>query len=250
MARYQNSECDSTIKTTGNKIDKSSLPDLLYLMKKWSRDKIDAEPDPQRLNLASDEIFAKKPPFILFTGHRDSTLTDQEVENLRKHLQCGGCIWGDSSLPGNRSRFDIAFRREMKRILPDQDINGETLPPNHPIFTKTYYQEIATVPSGLNYYQESVYVLKNFGEISVLYTADDHCDMMRFAVDEKVEFDLRRDEHDTFVVMDDLLWNRKDIFFRNSDLKPVVDSYKFSTNIVLHLLTRWEDKLHNVPTDL
>ena len=31
----------------------------------------------------------------------------------------GGAIWGDNALPGWGSRFDVAFRREMKRVVPD-----------------------------------------------------------------------------------------------------------------------------------
>ena len=49
----------------------------------------------------------------------DFKLTDQEVKNLGEYLRSGGCIWGDSSLPGQRSRFDIAFRREMLRLMPE-----------------------------------------------------------------------------------------------------------------------------------
>ena len=85
-------------------------------------------------------------------------------------------MWGDSSLPGNRSRFDIAFRREMKRVLPDNDAVWETLPPEHPIFTQPVFPEIKAVPSGMNFYQEPVYALKRFGEVSVIYTANDYGD--------------------------------------------------------------------------
>ena len=253
LAKYAGGDWNSTVESAPDgKIVKGSLPNLLYLLRQWSHDKIDAEPDPVPLELASDEIFAKKPPFILFTGHRDFVLTDREVDNLRKYLQLGGCIWGDSSLPGNRSRFDLAFRREMKRILPDQDINWEALPPDHPLYTsgKTYYPEINAPPPGMNYYQEPVYVLKNFGEISVLYTANDYCDMMQVALTDKGEVDLRKDENDHYVVTNNGIYGRREIYFRNAEVKPVTDSYKFSTNIILHLLTRWEDKLRNVPTGL
>ena len=251
LAKYAGGDWDSTIQMAGNKIAKGSLPNLLYIMRKWSHDKIDAEPDPVPLELSSDEIFVKKPPFILFTGHQDFVLTDLEVDNLRKYLQLGGCIWGDSSLPGNRSRFDIAFRREMKRILPDQDINWEVLPPDHPVYTQTYYPEITRTPTGMNYYQEPIYALKNFGEISVLYTANDYCDMMQIGLTEKGEFDLRRvDVYGDYAVTNGTMFDRRALYFRGLDLKPVNDSYKFSTNIILHLLTRWEDKLRNVPTGL
>lgn len=251
LAKYSGGDWDSTIRSAPDgKIIKGSLPNLLFVMRKWSHDKIDAEPDPLPLDLASDEIFVKKPPFILFTGHRDFVLTDTEVENLRKYIQLGGCIWGDSSLPGNRSRFDIAFRREMKRILPDQDINWETLPPDHPVYTKTYYPEITRAPPGMNFYQEPVYALKTFGEVSVLYTANDYCDMMQIGLTERDEIDLRRDDNDQFIVTNSTFLDRREIYFRNLELKSITDSYKFSTNVVLHLLTRWEDKLRNVPTGL
>ena len=250
LAKYAGGDWDSTIEMSGGKIAKGSLPNLLYLMRKWSRDKIDATPDGVPLDLSSEEIFAIKPPFILFTGHRDFVLTDKEVDNLRKYLQLGGCIWGDSSLPGNRSRFDLAFPREMKRILTDQDINWETLPPDHPIYTKTYYPEIRKTPPGLNYYEEPVYALKNYGEVVVVYTANDYCDMWRIALDERGKYDLRRDDHFRYLVTNETLYFRRDNYFRNLDEDSLVNSYKFGTNIILHLLTRWEDKLRNVPTGL
>ncbi len=145
-----------------------------------------------------------KPPFVFFTGHRDFKLTDKEVENLQKYLQLGGCVWGDSSLPGNRSRFDIAFRREMKRVLPDQDIAWETLPPDHPIYTQTYFPEIKAVPRGMNFYQEPVYALKHFGEVAVIYTANDYGDMWQIGLNEQGQYDtaqgraqqLRRHQQD------------------------------------------------------
>ena len=93
------------------KIETGSLPNLLYLMSAWSKDKIKTNyKNVQAIKLDSDEIFSIKPPFIFLTGTRDFKLSDKEVENLQKYVRMGGCIWGDSSLPGLRSRFDMAFR--------------------------------------------------------------------------------------------------------------------------------------------
>ena len=251
LARYAGGDWASTVDYTNGKIVAGSLPNLLFLIRRWSNNKIEAEPDAVPLDLASDALFAIKPPFILFTGHKDFKLTDKEVENLNKYVQLGGAIWGDSSLPGNRSRFDIAFRREMKRVLPDENIQWESLPNTHPIYTKTYFPEIREVPSGMNYYQEPVYALKNFGEIMVIYTANDYCDMWQLGLNEKGDYDLRRDQVTKhYVAMNFEMWTRRDTYFRNLDIKPLTDSYRFGTNIVLHLLTRWEDKLRNVPTGL
>jgi hypothetical protein len=250
LAKYEGGDWASTVRLDNGKISTGSLPNLLFLIRKWSRNKIDANPEAVPLDLASDKLFTEKPPFIFFTGHRDFVLTDKEVENLQKYLQLGGAIWGDSSLPGSRSRFDLAFRREMKRVLPDQNVVWETLPPDHPIFTQTYYPEIHQVPEGLNYYQEPVYALKLYGEISVLYTANDYGDMWQIGLTENGEIDNSRDENDRYVAQnhDMLIWG--DSYFRNLNVKSLNSSYKFGINIVLHLLTRWEEKLRNVPTGL
>ncbi len=250
LAKYAGGDWASTVKVQDGKITRGSLPDLLYVIRKLSNDKIDAEPEAVPLDIATDALFTKKPPFILLTGHRDFVLTDKEVENLQKYLQLGGCVWGDSSLPGNRSRFDIAFRREMKRVLPDQDIQWQALPPDHDLYAKKYWKEVVGVPPGLNYYQEPVYALKNFGEVVVIYTANDYCDMWQIALDEKMEYDLRRDETGHLAVTNETIYQKRDIYFRNLGLPELRMSYKFGTNIILHLLTRWEDKLRTVPTGL
>ena len=91
LAKYHGGDWDSTVRVNADgKIAKGSLPNLLYIIRKWSRDRIDAEPDAVPLDLASDAMFTGKPPFIFFTGHQDFKLTDKEVENLQKYLQLGG----------------------------------------------------------------------------------------------------------------------------------------------------------------
>ncbi len=240
----------STVQLEGGQIVKGSLPNLLYVMSKLSKRKIQAEPQAQPLDLSSDEIFEKKPPFIWFTGRRDFKLSDKEVEVLGEYLRRGGCIWGDSSLPGQRSRFDIAFRREMMRLVPDPNQPWVPLPPNHPIFTThAYYSEIRAVPPGINFYDEPIYTLQGYGgEIAVIYTANDYGDMWQFGIDEKGEIDLSRDERKEMVAVNEQMWHRRGLYVRNIEAKALFDTYKFGTNIIIHLLTRWEDKIRNVPT--
>lgn len=255
LAKYAGGDWDSTVdKDKSGKITGGSLPNLLYVMGKLSKDKIKADPQAIPLDLASDALIAKKPPFVFFTGHRDFKLTDAEVANLRKYIQLGGCVWGDSSLPGKRSRFDLAFRREMKRVVPDVDKDWEPLPPTHDIFSrnpaKVFYTDIAGVPPGLNYYAEPVYCLKIYGEIAILYTANDYGDMWQFALNEKGEFDTRKDEYGRMVAMNQAMYARRDLLFRNINPQSVFATYKFGTNLIVHLLTRWEDKVRNVPKGL
>ena len=248
LAKYKGGDWDSTVRVEDGKITGGSLPNLLFIISKLSKDKIQAHPQAVPLDLASQEIFDQKPPFIWFTGHRDFTLTNEELVNLAEYLRHGGCIWGDSSLPGLRSRFDIAFRREMLRVLQERNPQWQKLPPNHPIFTKNYYQEIKAIPPGINFYDEPIYALYGYGgEIAVLYTANDYGDMWQFGVDEKGNFDLSRDEKHRMVAMNEAMWHRRNIYFRNIEAKPLFDTYKFGTNIIVHLLTRWEEKIRNVP---
>ena len=248
LAKYQGGDWDSTVQIEDGRIWAGSLPNLLYIITKLSKRKIHAEPQVEPLDLASDEIFVKKPPFLWFTGHRDFTLTDKEVENLGEYLRRGGCIWGDSSVPGQRSRFDIAFRREMLRLVPDPTQAWLKLPPTHPIFTHAWYSEIKSVPPGVNYYDEPVYALMGYGgEIAVLYTANDYGDMWQFGIDEKGEIDLTRDEKKRMVAVNEEMWFRRNLYFRNIEPKALFDTYKFGTNVIIHLLTRWEEKLRTVP---
>jgi len=248
LAKYAGGDWDSTVWLDADSVRGGSLHNLLYIISRMSRNKINANPQPVPLDLSSDEIFQKKPPFIWFTGHRDFVLTDVEVLNLGEYLRSGGCIWGDSSLPGQRSRFDIAFRREMLRLLPEVNAKWEPLPPNHPIFSNTYYQEIKGVVPGMNFYDEPIYGLKGFAnELAVIYTANDYGDMWQFGIDENGEFDLSRDEKRRFVAINEPMWHHRNIYFRNIEPKALMDTYKFGTNIIIHLLTRWEAHVRFAP---
>jgi hypothetical protein len=248
LAKYAGGDWASTVRIEDGQITGGSLQNLLFVITKLSKKKIHAEPQAQPLDLASSEIFDKKPPFIWFTGHRDFKLTDKEVETLGEYLRRGGCIWGDSSLPGQRSRFDIAFRREMLRLVPDPNQPWLPLPPNHPIYTHAYYSEIRAVPPGINYYDEPVYSLLGYGgEIAVLYTANDYGDMWQFGIDENGEIDLSRDEKKRLIAVNEQMYYRRNLYFRNIDPKPLFDTYKFGTNIIIHLITRWEEKIRMMP---
>ncbi len=250
IGQYSGGNWNSTVRISGGKqIETGSLPNLLYLMSAWSKDKIKTNyKNVQAIKLDSDEIFSVKPPFIFLTGTRDFKLTDKEVENLQKYVRMGGCIWGDSSLPGLRSRFDIAFKREMKRVIPDVDKNFEPLPANHPIFTEGYFAEIKEVPPGLNFYKEPVFAMKIYGEIAILYTANDYGDMWQVGLNQQGLIDLRKDANDRYVAINPDIYDRRDVYLRNIDPAALSTCFKFGTNVVIHLLTRWESKVRTAPT--
>jgi Domain of unknown function (DUF4159) len=250
IGQYSGGNWNSTVRISGGKqIETGSLPNLLYLMSAWSKDKIKTNyKNVQALKLDSDEIFSVKPPFIFLTGTRDFKLTEKEVENLQKYVRMGGCIWGDSSLPGLRSRFDIAFKREMKRVIPDVDKNFEPLPANHPIFTEGYFADIKEVPPGLNFYKEPVFAMKIYGEIAILYTANDYGDMWQVGLNQQGQIDLRKDANDRYVAINPDIYDRRDVYLRNIDPVALSTCFKFGTNVVIHLLTRWESKVRTAPT--
>jgi hypothetical protein len=248
LARYEGGNWNSTVQVRNDQVVRGSLPNLLYYMSKVSANKIKTnERNVKVIKLDSDELFTAKPPFIFMTGTRDFKLTEKEVENLRKYVRMGGAIWGDSSVPGQRSRFDIAFRREMKRVIPDVDKNFEPLPPNHPLFTKAYFPEITQAPPGLNFYAEPVYALKIFDEVAIIYTANDYGDMMQIGLTPDNQIDLGRDASGNYVATNLSIWQNRDIYMNNLTEESVQRSYEFGINLVVHLLTRWEDKVKSAP---
>ncbi len=251
LAKYAGGDWDSTVRLREEKIQYGSLPNLLYTMDKWSNGKIKANPLPEPLDLGSDDMFSKKAAFILFTGHKDFVLTDKEVANLQKYVRLGGCIWGDSSLPGKNSRFDIAFRREMRRVIPDKNKDFEVLGGDHPVFSKGYYPEITSAPAGVNYYAEKVEALKIYGEIAVIYTMNDYGDMWQIGLNKDRKIDYSRDKNRKYVAINSTIFEHRETYIRNVDNAKALElTYKFGTNMVIHLITRWEDKLRFVPTGL
>jgi len=249
IGQYAGGNWNSTIRMTQGKIDTGSLPNLLYLMSFWSKDKIKTNyKSVQAIKLDSDQLFSVKPPFIFLTGTRDFVLTPKEVENLQKYVRMGGCIWGDSSVPGLRSRFDIAFRREMKRVIPDVDKDFEELPLNHPIFTQTYFPEIKEVPPGLNYYRLPVFAMKIYGEVAIIYTANDYGDMWQIGLNADGQIDMRQGAGGGYVAVNIDILRQRNVYIRNIEPPALAASFKFGTNVVMHLLTRWESKVKTAPT--
>lgn len=248
LARYEGGNWNSTVQVRNNEVVRGSLPNLLYYMSKVSANKIKTnERNVKVIRLDSDELFTAKPPFIFMTGTRDFKLTEKEVENLRKYVRMGGAIWGDSSVPGLRSRFDIAFKREMKRVIPDVDKDFEPLPPNHSIYSKGYFPEIKETPPGLNFYKEPVYALKIFDEVAIIYTANDYGDMLQIGLTPDGKVDLGRDKTGNYVATNVSIWENRNVYMNNVTEESVKRTYEFGINVVVHLLTRWEDKVRSAP---
>jgi len=84
------------------------------------------------VELTDPQIFSL--PLLYIAGHDDFSLTDEEVESLRKYLKQGGFLLAESCC--GRQAFDAAFRREIAKVLPDQKL--QSLPSDHPAISMCY----------------------------------------------------------------------------------------------------------------
>jgi len=215
-----------------------SIPNLAEMIRFQSRGRITPRIQGEMIRLSSDEIFKKKPPFIFITGRGDFRLTDAEINNMREYLMMGGCIWGDAALPGRGSRFDIAFRREMQRIV-GEGTKFTPIPPNHPIYRGEFVQ-LSGPPAGINHLRNPVEVLKIDNIEAVIYTTNGYGAMWQVMLQER---DFNQIDRSVMVATEIDFWNRRNTVFRNVDEKSLLATYQFGLNMVAYLLIRFEDAL-------
>ncbi len=67
------------------------------------------------VEIQSENFFAS--PFVYLTGHGNISFSQAEVGRLRMYLENGGFLYADDDYG-----MDKAFRREMKKVFPDQDL--------------------------------------------------------------------------------------------------------------------------------
>lgn len=70
-------------------------------------------------------------PVLFMTGHFSFTLSDEEVQALKKYLQRGGLLVAESCC--GRPAFDTSFRELAGKLLTGQPMTP--LPVDHPIYT-------------------------------------------------------------------------------------------------------------------
>ena len=243
LASYAGGDWNCNVVMKDGAIVAGSLPDLIAKMQEWSHGNMQGLVEPTPLNIGGPDLMNKMPPFIFFTGHKDFVLTDAEISNLRAYLQNGGAIWGDNALPGQGSRFDVAFHREMKRVIPDKDKNFEDVPITDKIFTSWF--NLSDVAQGMNFYSEPLQHLDIDGKVAILYTPNDYSDLFCMEI-------LPGDTAmgDTWVMPGGsplytngaFLWNSS-LFFRNFTLPSSLQAQKLGMNIISYLLVRFDSDL-------
>ena len=95
----------------------------------------------ENVDLRSADAFAH--PILYMTGHKEFRLTDEEVTNLRRYLSAGGVLLANACC--GRKGFDTAFRREIKRVLPEKGL--DRIVPEHPVYGSVFpIRQVAYTP--------------------------------------------------------------------------------------------------------
>ncbi len=228
----------------GGSIVAGSLPNLVAKISEWTHRQVNAHVVARPLRIGGPELAEQDPPFIFLTGHKDFVLTPQEVDNLREYVVRGGLIWGDNAQAGGGSRFDVAFRREMKRVIPSEAFRP--LATDAEIFRGRYAFD--QVPQGMNYRAEPIEHVDLDGQIAILYTPDDYSDLytMRILPGDAQIQGVWPAADSPLATPGLFLYNRT-IFFRNYTLPSSLAVQHLGLNIVTFLLTRFDDELQMVP---
>lgn len=181
------------------------------------------------------------PPFIYFTGNDDFTLTETEVDTLFQYVLRGGAIWGDSGFAGEGSKFNVAFRREMRRVIPDVDKDFQPLRARDTTFLSgdDAYFDLPELPPGMQYYQSPIEVIEiRPGVVSVVLTKNAYGNFLRYDMT-LVNNAFQIGGSDGRGQWVNLMWDYRDEFFRGIDDGNIRDSYALASNILVYMLGRW-----------
>ena len=141
--------------------DPTAVPGLFSEVSK--RTKIKARVDFSSVSLDGEDLFAN--PFLIMTGNRFFSLSEEEITNLRKYVFAGGFIYADDC-----GGADWSFRHMMKKVFPERKL--EEVPESHPIFSS--HHKLKAVPKILDLYGGDPKGFGIFvgGRLAVFYTYD------------------------------------------------------------------------------
>ncbi len=108
--------------------DPSADINMMEYLKKNTTIDVD-EPKFYPVEIRGEEIYNY--PFVYMTGHGNIEFSKEEAEKLRKYCESGGFLYADDDYG-----MDTAFRREVKKIFPNQEL--KELPFNHKIYSSHY----------------------------------------------------------------------------------------------------------------
>ncbi len=99
------------------------------------RTSIDGARGRRETDLSDPDLFYS--PFLFMAGKYEfEPFTPQEREILRRYLTFGGFLFAEDTLGVRGYGFDRAFRAEIKKVFPGQDL--KRLPLDHPVYQSFY----------------------------------------------------------------------------------------------------------------
>ncbi len=105
-------------------------PSAVHNLLKFARDNSTLGVKFKRQNVSLKDPQAATYPLLYMTGHHEFVWDDESRGRLQRYLKAGGMLVADACC--GRVAFDMAFRREIAKVLPD--VKLERLPPDHPIY--------------------------------------------------------------------------------------------------------------------
>jgi hypothetical protein len=115
------------------------------------------------VKLDSEELFSF--PFVVMTGETEFYLSAKERENLRKYLVRGGFLLASAGC--SSKEWDRSFRREMRQVLPERELNRIGM--EHAVFkTVKTIKELKLSHRGADPYLEGI---ENDGKTVVIYSS-------------------------------------------------------------------------------
>ena len=105
-------------------------PSAVFNLLKFARDNTTLEVKFKKITLPLDDPRIAQHPLLYMTGHDEFVWTAEQAGRLRAYLQAGGMLLADACC--GRLGFDRAFRRELRKVLPDAKL--EPIPLDHPIY--------------------------------------------------------------------------------------------------------------------
>jgi hypothetical protein len=144
-----------------------ALPNLMKYIQKNTT--LNVQFKRETVDLADVDVF--KHPVLYMTGLREFTLSDVQVARLANHLSSGGVLIADSA--AGRLAFDMAFRREMQRVLPNSKLERIALDSTvydvpYKIRTVDYTDMVKAQEAGLN--AATLEGITIDGQLAVIYS--------------------------------------------------------------------------------
>ena len=224
------------------------VPNLMFEMTGDTTAKIAV---PLVLAVHMDSMSMLDYPWLFLSGHGDFRLHEREVEWMRNYLLHGYALIVNNGASGKGSPFDMAFRRELKRIIPDHELHA--IDGTHPLFNlnlryclcasdRPRREPTSCVAS--THSAAPVEVLEMEGRILVVYNTCDCEALLRARLDSlgtNILSDVRTDgpatrREDPPV---DTADTRKNTTHQGgADPQRVRDEYNLYMNIVTYLMTR------------